>query len=703
MSKKPICRITEISIKSESVRAPLPRCFKKWRLVLSIPVLMMALTLKPTEAFAGSERNTAGYDGAHSETVIWTGGGDGFSWADGRNWSTGIHPGPADNARFTTPPEAEIIIDTIYTLGRLECEFPSPSDQMTVNGAGKLVLAGVDSGIIGKPTSLRAIEGILEIGPDLEIEILVTRVYAYDGGTLVISSPRVYAGEYDLKLGISQTGTIRVNTAYWEPGIHLDVATSRTWGLGPHFMEFALSPEVPQGITFPSFKEHDADPFHITGFEQGDYLRFREDPRLSMDPEKELILEKVRFVGWPNEGRAEIKQKGEFWYLLPSGTPIPDTDVHNKERRSIASSLPDRTFPEAQINVHSRKTVVPASTQHPVNPGADLARLSDGRMLLVYSEQSDFERAKDRAMARLMGVVSDDAGKTWSKPFALIDSPDGCIEISMPSLIRAGNGRLLLFANCRVSRSEGWVVTAECETESLVEIGTAAWSPATRIKEGEENVIACNDRAVKTQAGQLILPLATSYSYGEKDSSPSDIRSWCLLSDDNGGTWRTSSSRWKGPGRGLLAPTVVELRDGSLLMLNQTNTHRQYRSQSRDGGETWSAPTEVTRLISPDAPAIIRRDPQTGWLAVIWNHNSNRIKTLHSRQSLTVCFSNDDGKSWFGNHTFEHDPTNEKTWSNPSLTFDDGRAHVTYYERTESADNSGIYSIKLLTLTIDAG
>ena len=688
---------------SESKRAPLAGRYKKWHCVLPLAVLIMALAFKPTKAFGGSGRNTAGYDGAHSDTVIWTGEGDGSSWADGRNWSTRSPPGPADNARFVIPPTAEVIVDAIHTLGRLECEFPSPSDRMTVNGPGKLILAGVDSGIIGKPTSLRAMEGILEIGSDLEVEILVTRVYAYDGGTLVISSPRVYAGDYELKLGISQTGTIRVNTPYWEPGIHLDVATSRTWGLGPRFLEFALPPEVPQGITFPSFKEHDADPFHITGFEQGDYLRFREDPNLSMDPEKELVLEEVRFTGWPNEGRAEIKRDGEFWYLLPFGAPIPNTDIHIEERKSIASSLPDRSFPSVEVKRHTRKTVVPASTEHPIKPGADLARLSDGRLLLVFSEQSGRGGVEEQFLARLMGTVSNDSGETWSQPFALLDSLDGCPEMLMPSLIRTVDGKLLLFANCRISDSKGWIVTAECVMETLVENSAAAWSAPKRIVEGEDNVIACNDRAVKTQSGQLILALATPYSYREADSSPTDIRSWCLLSDDTGGTWRTSSSRWKGPGNGLHAPTVVELRDASLLMLNQTNTHRQYRSRSRDGGQTWSAPTEVTRLISPDAPAVIRRDPQTGWLVVIWNRNSNRIKTLRSRQSLTVCFSSDDGKSWFGDHTLEHDPTNVKTWSNPSLTFVGGQAYITYYERTESADGGEFYAIKLITLTIRAG
>ena len=137
---------------------------------------------------------------------------------------------------------------------------------------------------------------------------------------------------------------------------------------------------------------------------------------------------------------------------------------------------------------------------------------------------------------------------------------------------------------------------------------------------------------MRFRSGRWLLALATPLSYRDEDSLPTDIRSWCLFSDNDGETWMKSKSRWKEPGRGLLAPTVVERLDGSLLMLNQTNTHRQYRSHSRDRGDTWSAPTEVTRLISPDAPAIIHRDPKTGWLVVVWNRNSNRIENLYSRR-----------------------------------------------------------------------
>lgn len=647
-----------------------------------------------------ANRNTSGRHGAHSDTVIWTGQGDGTSWKDGGNWSTGKQPGPADTARFVNPPCQTVVITDTTTVGRLECEFPSPTDFMKVDGSGKLVVTGVDSGIIGKPTSLRAMEGILEIGADLEVEVLVTRVYAYDGGTLVISSPRVFAGEYELKLGISQTGTIRINTPYWEPGIHLDVATSRTWGLGPHVFEFAMPADVPQGITFPSFKEHDADPFHITGFEEGDYLRFEEDPLLSMDPEKELVLKEVKFVGWPDEGAAEIVRQDDFWYLLPKGSVIPNTQLHDDQRRMIASKLPDRSFPAAGIaNRWVSEITRPFQGTGP-STSADVALIQGNRLLVAYSQPSENAFPAEGDSVKLFGVVSDDSGANWTPPFPIIEPSSACHQILAPSLLRDNTGELILFANCRDGSGKSWIGMSRCLDEAHITEARSAWTPLERITPEKHYPIGSNSRGLRTRSGRLLLPVATSLTFEGADRSPRDIRSQCLYSDDNGASWQTSRSLWKGPAHGLLAPTVAERSDSSLFMLNQTSTHRQYRSHSLDGGDTWSAPTEVTRLISPNAPAVMKRDPTTGWLVVVWNRNSNRIKDLRSRQNLSICFSNDDGRSWFGDIALESDPSQRKTWSNPSLTFVDGRTYVTYYERTATTEEGERYTLKLTSFKI---
>ena len=71
--------------------------------------------------------------------------------------------------------------------------------------------------------------------------------------------------------------------------------------------------------------------------------------------------------------------------------------------------------------------------------------------------------------------------------------------------------------------------------------------------------------------------------------------SFVYYSDDEGRTWHRSRNETfvlldKGV-KGAYAmgePTVIELKDGRLLMLGRTNMGRVFRSFSEDRGETWS-------------------------------------------------------------------------------------------------------------------
>ena len=86
-----------------------------------------------------------------------------------------------------------------------------------------------------------------------------------------------------------------------------------------------------------------------------------------------------------------------------------------------------------------------------------------------------------------------------------------------------------------------------------------------------------------------------------------------LASTDEGATWRRHGPLLAGPGAGLRYPAVAESEPGRLLLLAATSTHRIYRSESPDGGATWSMPTEVTTLVAPESPfaltALARRRP----------------------------------------------------------------------------------------------
>ena len=77
-------------------------------------------------------------------------------------------------------------------------------------------------------------------------------------------------------------------------------------------------------MTFIRLKEHDGDPVEIHGFDDDDFLRFRADPFKSCDKGKEFRINAVKFVGWPDDGKASVEQRGEYWYLKPATASLSE-------------------------------------------------------------------------------------------------------------------------------------------------------------------------------------------------------------------------------------------------------------------------------------------------------------------------------------------------------------------------------------------
>ena len=624
-------------------------------------------------------------------TMIWTGAASTDRWTDAGNWTGDVVPGSNDIARFES--QADVVLEGASSVGRLEVELADKDAVVYIDGAGKLVLTGVDT-VIGKPLSLAVKGGTLEIGPELAIDLEGTRFSAQAGGTLVLRSEKIVAQEPYLKAAVSQSGTLRLGMRRWDPQMDLDLSTGTTRGRGAKVIDFALSADVHQIITFKKFKEHDGDPIVIRGFEPGDALCFSEDPRRSTDPGKKLVLSAVGFEGWGAQSAAGIESTGALWCLKPKGTSLPKAVVE------LSSAPPESGFrPRAHLKDMHVQTLVAASERYPRNMGADMVKLRDGRYFLAFSQW--LTGMTDQDDSRVMGMVSSDQGVTWGAPFP-VATPDGeCRTVRQPSLLRRGDGELLLFVRCRKELTEAWVALFRCRDEERIDKGLAAWTRRRRITPAAPGRhIALNNRAIRLSTGRLLLPLSTPWPWDRPDVSGrgKDIRSWCLYSDDDGETWQPSRSMLAGPGRGLMEPYAVELKDGRLLMLMRTQTHRQYRSISPDGGDSWSPATEVTSLVSPESPAAVRRDPGTGWLSMVWNYNS-RDKHGADRTPLTIAFSDDEGESWFGYLNLESDRTKE--FSYPSLRFIDGKVFVTYYERQIDPTDRRI-SLKMRSFNISA-
>ena len=163
--------------------------------------------------------------------------------------------------------------------------------------------------------------------------------------------------------------------------------------------------------------------------------------------------------------------------------------------------------------------------------------------------------------------------------------------------------------------------------------------------------------------GALVLPLANE-NFGIA----------CMaITKDGGETWTYSNPV---PGRGLEQPTLAELADGTIIAFfrNDGLEHRIRRSESKDGGMTWS-PLTVTDRPHPGAgiEALMLRN---GHLALIYND------TEKERDKLAISISTDNGATWQWTRHIENTP--KERFDYPSIIQSkDGSIHVTYSYNTK--------------------
>lgn len=134
-------------------------------------------------------------------------------------------------------------------------------------------------------------------------------------------------------------------------------------------------------------------------------------------------------------------------------------------------------------------------------------------------------------------------------------------------------------------------------------------------------------------------------------------------------------------------PSVVELKDGSILMVIRTSLGYIYKSYFRNGGAHWTN-AQPTTLISPVSPATIKRIPTVDLLLT-------QNKSPHKRCPLASTVSQDEGEIW---RTFKNIETAERyNYAYPSVTFVEKEAFSTYW----ISHTVPLQSLKLKSLPID--
>lgn len=299
--------------------------------------------------------------------------------------------------------------------------------------------------------------------------------------------------------------------------------------------------------------------------------------------------------------------------------------------------------------------VAPAGPKNARNSEAAIIPLKDGRLLLGWT---DFytDDGGDFGPAVISGKISADGGRTWGEKYTLVENEGKCNVIEV-NFMRLKDGRIALLYDLDNGETDLRITMRTSSDEGKTFVEPKRLSPENKYTG------LTNGRCIRLKSGRILLE-----SWENNDS-------FCMISDDDGATWR-ESQRVKPAGGGSWEPAAIELKDGRVLMLMRTGLGCQYQSISADGGETWSQP-EPTALRGTAAPVAITRIPTTGNLLAIWNED---IGSPRGRNPLTSAISRNEGKTWGHFRNIEDAP--DDSWAYPAVTWVGDTALVTYFNYT---------------------
>ena len=338
---------------------------------------------------------------------------------------------------------------------------------------------------------------------------------------------------------------------------------------------------------------------------------------------------------------------------------------------------PSRCLPRRLIFEHF---VIPAPSNAKVCAYPSLARLSDDRLLCVFSA---YDETRDRKIV-VAGTVSADHGARGRSPQVLIDSPNG--NDYDPSIVVIGS-RVIVTATTTPPNDPA--ITTSRTVAIRSEDSGQRWSTSYEIPMGRHYTSGKVNNGIITRDGTALLGftweknLETGRFEKLADEGQMEEVNAVLMSFDKGRTWAASESvelEVRKPAdadriaiNGVCEPALVECDDGSIYMLSRTGATNLYGCRSINGGRTWSA-AEKTSLVSHNAPAdMCQFAGERRGVLVAWN-NSPR-----DRWPLCVAASFDGCRTWTAAQVIE--PLEGVESSYPScIQAGDGKILVVYQQ-----------------------
>ena len=324
---------------------------------------------------------------------------------------------------------------------------------------------------------------------------------------------------------------------------------------------------------------------------------------------------------------------------------------------------------------------MPSTHTHRGNTG-DIEELKDGSLLFVYTHGG------------IVGRKSLDGGRTWGPEFE-VQRNVAKLETCCANLERLANGELLLgylLINNYTGPEYRYYSGPYYVRRSSDEGQTWGHPICVTMHYGFHTIQP--DCITQLSSGRILAPAEWTLEVGGGEAG--HMVSLCYFSDD-GHIWL----RGKGHvdiGATTEEPSVVELKDGRLLMIFRSTRGYVGRAYSEDQGDTWSEP-EFLELPSPMANQLITRIPSTGDLLLLWCNNPHspgrargeeqpvvavaqlQRKLGDIRSPLTAAVSQDEGQTWPHIRNIAEDPEGVYgDYGYPGCTFvEDGTVAIINY------------------------
>lgn len=340
--------------------------------------------------------------------------------------------------------------------------------------------------------------------------------------------------------------------------------------------------------------------------------------------------------------------------LVMSGLVLNSVRLNAQE--STKTTLPEM---KKELVTH-----IKTGPDNPRNSEGGFITLANGDILHVYTHYYG-NSSGDHATAYLASRRSTDGGRTWSKETRKVLENEGKLNVMSVSLLRLKSGEIAMFYLKKETPCDCRLFMRKSNDEAKTWGKRVCCTPDIHF-----NVVN-NDRVIQLSSGRLLAPVAEHNCFEETGNHVPNANIFCMISDDEGATWRRGSKAKHTPNVIYQEPGLVELADGRILMCIRTRSKSQYFSWSSDQGETWTQP-EPSQLDSPLSPALIKRLPKSDQLLVVWNP----LNSSMTRTGTDIAILSPDGKKTLVRKMLERNP---KGLQYPAIHFVDDKTFLVAY------------------------